>query len=618
MGNIKKLPAEIINQIAAGEVVERPASVVKELVENSLDAGADSIEIELKNGGINLIKVSDNGLGMSEYDAELSIAQHATSKISRIEDLFSINYFGFRGEALASISSVSKFTLQTKQQNSISGTQVTNINQKIQKTKTACPSGTIVMIEDLFFNIPARKKYLKTANTEYNHILNTFINFALIHGKVGWKLIHNGKIIYHLPKAAKWLDRIELLMGESVARNLLGVKMNLVDVEIIGFIGKPQIASKYRQNQYLYINKRPVSEYIISKSVKDAYHTLIPRDYYPVFTLNLKMDPNKIDVNVHPRKLEVRFSEPQTVYRSVYRAVSATLDKNNLVKTVQTPIEENKAKTLTEKTGFSAIKSEINLKQKSFKNPGANTVKKAVDFNHSMYALPKSAKKFMDQKIDVKYEADSKINLKPIKFQHEKIELVEEKNEWKIIGQIKNSYIIAETEDGIKIIDQHAASERIQFEKIKKQFESDGLKSQSLLMPQIIEVSLPQMSKIQNQNEILNKLGFSIDIFGERTVKIDAVPAILKEQNIRKVFWEILNELEGQIALDVICEPIRKILNIMSCRSAVKFGDDLCLDEMKALIDQLCSLENQYTCVHGRPAVIDMDYQELEKLFSRK
>ncbi len=620
MAKIKILPQDIINQIAAGEVIERPASVVKELVENSLDAGADNIEIEIKNGGINLIRVSDNGHGMGEQDAKLSIAQHATSKIDRINDLFSINSFGFRGEALASIASVSKFTLQTKDQDSLSGAEISNASGQFAENQTACPQGTIVKIEDLFYNVPARKKYLKTANTEYNHILELFIRFALIHGKINWKLTHNNKVIFHLPKTDKWLDRIELLLGERVASNLLGLRVNLVDVEFIGYIGKPQIASKSRQHQYLYVNKRPVNEYVISKSVKDAFQTLIPKDHYPAFIMNLNIDPYKIDVNAHPRKLEVRFSEPQIIYRSTYRAISATLDKNNLVKTIQTPIDSEQAETVQEKTGFSDIKSAIQTKQKDFKKtPQAGQIKKAVDFNHSMYALPKNAKKITEgQKVDVQIDAETEVKLRPVEFAQEKIELVKEQIDWKIIGQIKNSYIIVETGEGIKIIDQHAASERIQFEKIKKQFETEKINSQKLLLPQTIDLSVVEMGKIQNLKIVLEKLGFSIDVFGEKTIKLNSVPSMLKDKDIQNTFLEILTELDAQIDSDELTEPTKKVLNIMSCRSAIKFGDDLSLEEMKALIKQLRSLENQYTCVHGRPAVIDMNYNELEKLFSRK
>jgi len=619
MAKIKILPQDIINQIAAGEVIERPASVIKELVENSLDAGADNIEIEIKNGGINLIKVSDNGHGMDEQDAKLSIIQHSTSKIDRVNDLFSINSFGFRGEALASIASVSKFTLQTKDQDSLSGAEISNTSGQLAKSQTACPQGTIVLIEDLFHNVPARKKYLKTANTEYNHILELFTRFALIHGKINWKLIHNNKVIFHLPKTDKWLDRIELLLGERIASNMLGLKVNMVDVGFTGYIGKPQIAAKSRQHQHLYVNKRPVGEHIISKSVKDAFQTLIPKDLYPAFIINLNIDPYKIDVNVHPRKLEVRFSEPQIIYRSTYRAISATLDKNNLVKTIQTPVDSDHAETMQEKTGFSDIKSTIQTKQKNFKTPASDQIKKAVDFNHSMYALPKKAKQVVEgQKVDVQIDADTEIKMRPVEFAQEKIELVKEQTDWKIIGQIKNSYIIVETGEGIKIIDQHAASERIQFEKIKKQFETEKVNSQKLLLPQTIDLSVVEMSKINHLQPILGKFGFSIDIFGEKTVKLNAVPAMLKDMEIENTFLEILTELDEQIALDKITEPITKVLNIMSCRSAVKFGDELGLEEMKALIKQLRSLDNQYTCVHGRPAVIDMNYNELEKLFSRK
>ncbi|MFZ5365329.1 MAG: DNA mismatch repair endonuclease MutL [Patescibacteria group bacterium] len=619
MGIIKVLPQDIINQIAAGEVIERPSSVVKELVENSLDAGASTIEIEIKNGGLNLIKVIDNGSGMSGEDALLSVKQHATSKISLIDDLFRISSFGFRGEALASIASVSKFSLQTKDQDSISGNRITIYNQEVRSASVGCPQGTCVSVEDLFYNVPARKKYLKTVSTEFNHILELFTRFALIHGKVSWKLIHNGKTVFHLPSTPKWLERIELLLGERIAQNVFGLRINMLDVEFNGYLGKPQIASKSRANQFLYINKRPVNEHIISKSVKDAFQTLIPRDYYPVYLMNLRIDPFKLDVNVHPRKLEVRFSEPQTVYRSVYRAVSATLDKNNLVKTIYTPAPIEQAENQLEKTGFFDIKSALESKSRDLKMPSPGQIKRAVDFNHSMYALPKSARRLMPgDKITVSSAEPMAVKFQPVEFKQEKIELVREEDVWKIIGQIKNSYIIVETGEGLKIIDQHAASERVQFEKIISSWKTDKLRSQSLLLPVLIDMSSLEMAKIHKYQSQLNRLGFSIDVFGENTVKINAVPALLKNSDIQKLFFEVAAELDDRINNGELTEPIRKILNILSCRSAVKFGDDLTLDEMKSLIAQLRSLDNQYTCVHGRPAIIDMSYGELEKLFSRK
>ncbi|HUT22007.1 MAG TPA: DNA mismatch repair endonuclease MutL [Candidatus Bipolaricaulota bacterium] len=604
MGNIKVLPQEIINQIAAGEVVERPASVVKELVENSLDAGADQIEIEIKNGGLNLIKVSDNGHGMSEEEAKLCVLQHATSKLKNIDDLFNINSFGFRGEALASVAAVGKFTLQTKDSDSISGSKISNSTGQIIVSSVGCPHGTSVFVEELFYNVPARKKYLKTVNTEFNHILELFTRFALIHGKVSWKLINNGKVAYHLPKTEKWLDRIELLLGDNLAADLLGVRVNLLDMECLGYIGKPQAALPHRRHQYLFVNKRPVTEHIVAKSVRDAYGTLLPRELNPVFILNLKIDPYKIDVNVHPRKLEVRFSEPQTVYRGVYRAIASTLDKNNLIKQVafDKPAEERGS-------GFIDIKSALSEKKISLP-PSASQVKQAVEFNQSIYALPKSAKKSFTSE-----------NIELVSFLQEKIELVDvdiDENDWQVIGQIKNSYIIIESASGVKIMDQHAVSERVQFEKIKLEFETEKIKSQSLLLPLLFDLPAIDMDNIRQSIDSWSKFGFSIDIFGEKTIKINAVPAMLKDKNIQKIFFEIFADIDERAVSSEFSDSARKVLNTMACRSAVKFGDDLSFEEIEILIKNFRALENHYTCVHGRPAIIDINYTELEKLFSRK
>lgn len=331
MSKIKLLSQDLINQIAAGEVVERPASVVKELVENSIDAAAQSITIQIENGGLQKIKVMDDGIGMDRDDAILSVKQHATSKINSQNDLFSIGTMGFRGEALASISSISKFRLITKKHGEVKGTEIQVDEPGVTVRDVGTPEGTSIEISELFYNIPARRKYLKTAVTEFNHITDLFLNFCLAYPQINWKLFHNNKPVYQFPKT-NIEQRIFDVLGSDISRNLIKINYDMNGVNVVGFIGKPQVARNNRKLQYLFINNRPVNEYIIAKQVKDSFATLIPHNLYPVFILNIQVDLEKVDVNVHPRKMEVRFSEPQLIYSTIYRAISRTLDDSQLQK----------------------------------------------------------------------------------------------------------------------------------------------------------------------------------------------------------------------------------------------------------------------------------------------
>ena len=589
--SIKVLPQDLINKIAAGEVVERPASVVKELVENSLDAGATNIQVEIENGGINLIRITDDGSGMSKEDAELSITQHATSKIVSQEDLFNIGSLGFRGEALASISSVSEFCLISKTKDSVAGTKVTVEKGEVQVEQAGAADGTSVEIKNIFHNVPARQKYLKTAVTEFNHVVDLFLNYCLAYPEVTWKLVHNNKVVYQFPEARQF-QRIADCLGDEVAGNLIEVDLKLNNVSVQGFIGKPQVARNNRKLQYLFVNQRPVNEYIVAKQIKQAYTTLLSKEMYPVYILNLKIDNDKIDVNVHPRKLEVRFSEPHIVYRTVYQVVAKALDDNDLGR--QVPAQDMK-KFIPVKQVLSSVQerlpvSSIRIK-KDFVQPSSEFKKAAVDFN-----------KIMQQTTEV-----------------ENVDEVEQDKDFKILGQVQNSYIIVECADGLKIYDQHATSERVQYEKLKREWQIGKLASQKMLLPQNIEL-VPAEAQILDSNfSLLNKLGFEVENFGNNTFAISAVPQVLAKSDLKELIFQIVGELiEPVVVEDKISKPVDTILKMMACKSAIKFGDQLNELGMTALINDLERLENQYTCVHGRPCFLEYKFGELEKLFKRK
>lgn len=599
--------------------MERPASVVKELVENSVDAGAKNITIEIENGGLNLIRITDDGFGMNRADATLSVAQHATSKIGSEEDLYKIKTLGFRGEALASICSVSDFSLTTKDFDSIAGTLVENKNNQIQISDIGCPVGTSISVKNLFYNVPARLKYLKTTVTEFNHIVDLFLNYCLAFPAISWKLLHNNKIVYHFP-AATLDQRIADVLGEEISGQLLSVDNELSGISLNGYIGKPQIGRNNRHLQYLFVNGRPVNEFIIAKQIKDSYLTLLPRDIYPVYILNLKVDNEKVDVNVHPRKLEVRFSEPQIVYRSVYQIITGVLDENDLIKQMVT-------------TGASAGGGQFNSmnygtaeKPSRSHSPAYGT----ASFGAKKFEPLKNILDFKKQEIFTKplpvETANQQVNFLPpvATVSEQPIEHVEPERPtpmpFRIVGQVHDCYIVVETSNGLKIYDQHATSERVQYEKIKRQRAIGHLPSQKLLLPQSIELTTTESAALDANQGLFERFGFEVANFGANSFKVEAVPPFLANENLKEIILEIVGSL---VAQEIIPEeisapaPVEDIFKMMACKSAIKFNEPLRVEEMEALINALEDLDSRYTCAHGRPCVVEFSSGELAKMFKR-
>lgn len=573
---IKILSQELINQIAAGEVIERPASVVKELVENSIDAVATKISVEIVNGGINEIKIIDNGCGMNREDVLLSIEQHATSKIASADDLFNIKTMGFRGEALASIASVSQFSLLSRRPEDIGGTKliIENIGRRVESA--GCPIGTTIIVRDLFYNVPARKKYLKAPANEYNHIVDLFLNYSLAHPEIDWTLSHNGREIYRFSVAADLLERVEAVLGKEISSQLLAVEHETLCVKIFGFIGKPQIARQNKKLQFLFINSRPVNEFVVSKTIKDALGQMIPKDLHPIYLLNLSVDPAKIDVNVHPRKLEVRFSEPNLIYQAFYRAVADVIDKSDLITKISFASPELSANEMPQQPRSSRGLERLNFSERKIDFPVANI-----------------------------------------------LNFPQRKSQWpyQYLGQINKAYLIVSDEKGIKIIDQHAASERIQYEKLLVEWSAGKIVGQQLLFPQSIELALVDANILRQQQSVFAKLGFEIDEFGANTFLIRQSPMLLSKLEPSEVIQEILKIVGDEISsektsAEKFSEIADDILKMMSCKSAVKFGDEMSSVEAMALIDQLFKI-NKFTCVHGRPCIVEFHFAELNKMFYR-
>lgn len=584
MSIIKILPENLVNQIAAGEVIERPASVVKELIENSIDALADKIIIEVKDGGKTFIKISDNGIGMDSEDLQLAIKRHATSKIFQESDLWNIKTMGFRGEALSSIASVSKMVIKSKKEHLISGCQIEcNAEDLVTMRDTAMDRGTTVEVYDLFFNTPARQKYLKNENTELSYVTSAITNIALANEKIAFKYIHNGNVIFDLPKVTDLISRISDIFGKNTADAMIPVFYGGTEFQINGFVGKPVLSRSSSKHQYFFVNNRYIQHHILANTIKSAFHSMLMENKKPVFIINIKIDPALIDVNVHPRKIEVRFEDQQAIIKSMYNCVKAALEKNNLI-----------PKAFTESRHYMSNKFPNEF---SNEKPSANSVQDALDFSKEMLQQReiRTLNNLHDSNTNV---ADSFI-LKPL-------------------SQVSNSYIVAQNDKELILIDQHAAHERVRYEQLMDQFENEKKSIQPLLVPSQIEFAYEEISIIKENKEIFDNLGFEIEHFGGNTYLIHAVPSFLAKEDLEQVIKGVLDDIVNEKSPTKFQGKTEEIINYMACRSAIKFGQKLTIDEMQSLIWQVEKLKRPYTCPHGRPTMISLTLDELEKMFGRK
>ncbi len=576
MMSIKILPQSISDQIAAGEVVERPASVVKELVENSLDAGATNIEIRILDGGKKLIEVIDDGEGMSLEDAKKCVLRHATSKIIKIDDLFQIQSFGFRGEALAAISAVSKFELITKISGESSGTRLKISGGKNLETFTVpANKGTIMKIEDLFFTTPARLSYLKSQTTEERAILGEVLNFALSQPEVSFKLFKEDKLVLDFKSVKTPKTRIQQVL-KGFSDDLIKVKNQNGQISLSGFVSSPGSCTKTKQHQFLFVNGRHIEDYKVNFAVREAYRQSagIEKGFYPVFVLFLDMDPILVDVNVHPRKLEVKFAEPQEIFA--------------LVKS-----------TVTKAIGETAYYNITSAKSPSFQ---------------PSYSDRRSVKKE-----PASFEMDfSQRNLS--RTQHSPFPIISQETapELRLVGQIANRYIAAESESGIYLFDQHALHERQRFNQFWKEWKTSNTKIQKLLTPQKLKLPEDIVSILYEYRGTIAELGFSIGFSSDNEVSISEIPQIFLKENLNEVFQDLveyfINEQIGESSPDIL---MRKLIEYKSCRGAIKFGDKLNPLEMQKLLAGFDDSEWQSCCAHGRPNNVFLPFTQLDREFHR-
>ncbi|MCK5461327.1 DNA mismatch repair endonuclease MutL [Candidatus Gracilibacteria bacterium] len=592
--SIHILPQKISDQIAAGEVVENPRSVIKELVENAIDAKAQNIEIWIEDGGKTLIKVIDDGMGMNEADAKKCTFRHATSKISQINDLFSIQTFGFRGEALAAISSVSHFELTTKTETGDLGTLIKISAGETQRiSEISANEGTQILIKDLFFPTPARLKYLKTPETEYRGILKEVKSFMLSNPNVSFKLFKDGKNTLDTPAVQNKKQRIKQILPR-ISDDLLEVNFKNPSLKISGFICRPEKTIHNRTQQYLFVNERKIEDNLISFAVREAYQQScgIEKHLSPIFVLFIETDPILVDVNVHPRKLEVKFAEPRDVFSAIKKACSITLEKISHVP-----------------QSVASSSNTMNFgNQDRFSKP---QISRGNYFNKNLSGQTHFHESFASRHLHRTPQTESSEEPSYLNDEASLGNLI-------LIGQVNRKYILAENEKGLFIFDQHALHERQRFEKFWKEFEEKPFSKQKLLIPLKINLSEEEVSLLHEQKSKIQSLGFFIKFIEDDTIELLEIPNLLEKEDLEKLFQELVTyfneEKIGEHGLDKLK---RKLVEYKSCRGAIMYGDNLAKVEMEKILSDLKNTKFKWLCAHGRPNYIFYPFDALDKQFHR-
>ncbi|MDR2645408.1 MAG: DNA mismatch repair endonuclease MutL [Endomicrobium sp.] len=592
---INILSQETINKIAAGEVVERPLNVVKELVENSLDAFASSVTVEIEKAGKNLIRVSDNGCGMDKKDLELSILRHATSKIENFEDLSHIHTMGFRGEALSSIAAVSTFDVKTRKKGESSGWKLSsNGGKNVNVVPCSGSEGTITEVRDLFFNVPARQKFLKSDSTERSRIISSFEEIALANPEISFKMFSENKTVFSASKTNNKLERISDILGKDFAKNLKRAEVEHPKVALdIYFTGRDNslVNKKY---QYLFVNSRPVNyPKWLTHCLYQAYRESIPHDRYPGILIYITIDPSEIDVNIHPTKKEVKFADEQSMYDIIYKIIKNTLVSHSYpeIKINIEPTEDMTLKTPHILNNFTHQHKE-NYSLRKDDNVVAEPISK---YNPKNYSIDKYANVFARQQEFVSESFDENI---------------------KVLGQIFGTYIVVENKGNLYIFDQHAAAERVRYETYLSQIKTQSLKMQQLLIPETFDISPSGAAVLKANIALFNELGIIIEEFGHNSFRITSYPALLGNVTIEQIIKTIVSDIEDDKNAEMK-ERTDKIIRC-ACRSSIKAGDSVSFIEIKKMISDLFKCNHPFTCPHGRPTAYKISLNELEKFFKRK
>lgn len=671
MPTIHVLDETTINQIAAGEVVERPASVIKELVENAIDAGATSIEVEIAEGGIEYMRITDNGFGMSEVDARLAVLRHATSKIRSADDLYDIASLGFRGEAIASIASVSKFTLRTRQETDDMGTRIyIEGGHMVDCDPCGTSVGTTIEVKDLFYNTPARRKFLKSTRTEANKIQDMIGKLALSHTHIAFKCIVDTRVTIMTPGNHKMVDTIAALYGFKVSEDVFPIAYEAEGIYVEGVVSKPTVLKSSRQWQTTIVNQRVIADKAIYKAIDTAYHALLPKGGYPLVVLQIVVPPGTVDINVHPRKSEVKFSDDKPVFKAVYNSILQALENpthhvtTNQEETIATAIDYDKVFS-GRSQGFTVMREKTEalvdtIRQKGYTAP-QRTVYEQSNFNESLDVNENFVPKSYTQEDKDRFRAirESRPNLVPSAVEPYMNQIGNESiagdlttaqgvagnshtkrtigvddsydinhgdsyntNTGKTaanhgllpMGQVASCYILAKKGDDLYIIDQHAAHERVRYDKLCKS--SESIPMQELLMPMHMDVSEEELTLAEEQRDALLDLGFQVDQGGPTSLRIDGHPVDIIESKVPEILQYVFSYMHDHQSPSA-AQLRHEMLAYASCRGAIKAGHNLNLVQIDALLQDLFSTEKPYVCPHGRPTIIKFTPEELGKLFLR-
>ena len=612
MGRIRLLSETVASQVAAGEVVERPASVVKELVENSLDAGARDIDIAIRRGGISLVRVIDDGCGMDRNDALLSLERHATSKIRSAADLQAIATLGFRGEALPSIASVSRFRVSTREAGVIAGTEIIVNGGKIDVVRDGGEApGTQVEVRSLFYNLPARRKFLRSENTESRNIEHQIHLQAIGHPEIGFSLMRDDRIVFQLPATTTLGDRIRDLYGVELLQRLVEVNgAGSPKIRISGFIGQAGLSRQTRSQQLVFVNGRAIESNLITGAVREGYHTALMKGQYPVTFFFVELDPAAVDVNVHPAKREVRFRDPNGVREAVVRCIQQTLEhaRANWQEKFSAPVRPGAAAADSVKaTPDLTLRSEVTAPEVTHRElPHLGAVAGVADAGRAPSEIVGQAPRLPADSASDALALQRRANKTPAQQQFE------------IIGVLSKLYVLMENANGLVLVDQHAAHERVLFEELRRRMEQQGVPTQKLLLPQTFDVPPRDADWIEQNLSVLQRMGIGIESFGPDTFKIDSLPSFLDvsdaAQFMRKVIDDLKSAGNSASAMRLGEEVIAKTV----CRHAVKANDPLRYPEIEKLIRDLLDCDLPYCCPHGRPTMIQISLAELEKKFGRK
>jgi len=610
MAIINLLDNETINKIAAGEVIENPKSIVKELVENSIDAGADEITIEIKNGGKCFIRVTDNGKGIEKDQVENAFKRHCTSKISSSDDLNSLFTLGFRGEALASIAAVSKVEIITRTNDDIYGIKMTIEGGKIiSKEDIGCPVGTTITVTDLFYNVPARKKFLKSDISESSNINEIVVSLALSKENISFKYINNNNVAYRTPKTNNLLNTISSLYEKDLYNSLLKIDYKSDIISITGYTTNLNYYRGNRKQQIVFVNGRVIKHRRMSYFIEEAYNTLLPKNKYPACFIKIEIAPALVDVNVHPAKTEVRFQNEEMVLNEIKNAIYSALHSKSIMKEVkgETLLHDSKdinnLRIFDRSSGKSVILGGLENKFTEETEETKNIRITEVEVSNKDIAVMEPLKPY--DKFEFKQQTF-------IKAENDEDKLPE----LYVIGIVLDTYIICENPEKtcIFMIDQHAAHERINYEKFLNQYNSREILIQEIV-PEVINLSYDDYETAMSNIEIFEYLGISVENFGNNAILINNIPTIFKDSNLKDVFYAILDNLKDitKSNLDFVMEKIIK----EACVKSVKSGDRLHMSEVRALLNDLRMTDNPYTCPHGRPVIIKMTRYEIEKMFER-